>query len=125
MMPLVLALFNKERRFFSKYRDNQYQYRDHKSSGADGRADAKSSNPRKIRDMFSLGDADPLPEGFTITVAGTMAHNDDHFDMRLIDGVPKSSERIEVTDKIEQVSERITDQDQSRQPSAQGLPLEK
>lgn len=119
MMPLFVIVLNKERRLLSKYRHNQY--RDHRSSGAGRGAEPKLPRPRQIRDVFSLGGADPLPEGFTLSVAGGMA-NDDHFDMRLIDTLPKSSDRIEVTGKIKQVSNRITDRDASRQPSAKGVP---
>ena len=124
MMPLILALMNKERRLFSKYRSRQYrsnQYRDQKYGAGDKGADPKLSQPRRIRGIFSLGSAEPLPEGFTITAAGVRA-NDDHFDLRLIEPVDQSSERIEVTDKIEQVSERITGTDGSRQASAEAFP---
>lgn len=108
----------KERRLFSKYRSRQYRSnrdRDHKYGTDDKGADPKQSRPRKIRDIFSLGSADPLPEGFTVTVAGVRA-NDDHFDMRLIEPVDRSSERIE------QMSERITGTDGSRQVNAEGFP---
>lgn len=118
MMPLFVSLRNQERRLFSKYRHNQY--RDHKSSGVDGGADPKLSRSRRIRDVFSLGGADPLPEGFELSVPGGTV-NDDHFDMRLIDAVPKSSDRIEVTDQIDQVSESITDRDVSGQPTAKAV----
>ena len=117
MMPLIVTVINKERRLFSKYRHNQYR---DKSSGADGGVSPKPSRSRKIRDAFSLGGADPLPEGFSLSVPGGTV-NDDHFDMRLIDAVPKSSDRIEVTDQIEQVSELIADGDVSRQPTAKGV----
>lgn len=124
MMPLILALLNKERRLLSKYRSRQHrsnQYRDHKYGAGDKGADPKQSQPRKIRDIFSLGSADPLPEGFTVTVDGVMANND-HFDMRLLEPVHRSSERIEVTDKIQPVSKQITGMDESPQASAEVFP---
>lgn len=121
LMPLFVALFNKERRMSQRYRDKKYQaskyrvnqYHDEKNS------DPKPSTPRN-RDLLSLGNAEPLPESMGMSMPGAV-ENDDHYDMRLIDANKKSAEKIVVTDKIEQVSEPATENDVSRQHSTEGL----
>lgn len=101
-----------------KDRDNEDQnYRHH---GAEKVMGPKSRRSRKICGFLSLGAADALPESVKMDLGGP-SMKDDQYDMRLIDIVKKSSERIVITDRIEQVSEPVTEV--SRQPSAEGLPF--
>lgn len=51
----------------------------------------------------------------------TTTDSHDRYDRRLIDEVKRSSERITVTDQIEQVSEPISEEDSSRQRSVEGF----
>lgn len=121
-MPLVVALLKIERRMSHKYhdkkdRDNEGQnYRHH---GSEKVVCPKSPRSRKICGFLSLGAADALPESVKVAVGGAKMKGD-QYDMRLIDMVKKSSEGIVITDRIEQVSEPVTEV--SRQPSPEGLP---
>lgn len=124
LMPFFIALLKKERRMSNKYRDHRYwanQYRGSQRTRDESGSELKPSKPRKPRDLLSLGSADLLPEGLEVPLAGAIA-NDDHYDMRLIDTVKKSSEGIVVTDEIEQVSVPASEMDVSRQPSAEVMP---
>ena len=106
----------------NKYRANHL--RDGVHPGNKNGQGPKSSNSWKPRDLFSLGSADPLPEGVEMFMTGANA-NGDHYDTRLIDTVKKSPEGIVIVDKIERVIEPASEMDVSRQPSAEGLPLAK